>query len=240
MSGAGVTIEVLPSYEAVSEHAFEQVARCIENHPRATLGMATGSTPVGLYRRLAAANLDWSLVTTFNLDEYAGLAPEHPQSYHHFMEEHLFQHINIDRAHVHLPRVSEGSSVYEKKIMHAGGIDLQVLGIGGNGHIGFNEPGAAHDSRTRVVALAARTLADNARFFESPAQVPRHAITMGIGTILEARSILLMACGAGKAPAVVRALEGPVTADIPASALQQHPAVHVLLDEAAASTLSNR
>ena len=235
-----MVVQVLPSYEAVSDHAFTLVASRLRAHPACVLGLATGSTPIGLYRRLCAAGLDWSRTTTFNLDEYAGLDPAHPQSYHHFMHAHLFGKVNLVPERTHIPKVSEGGAAFEARIAAAGGIDLQILGIGGNGHIGFNEPGSRMDSRTRLVPLAERTIADNARFFDSADQVPRTALTMGIGTILDARSILLMACGTGKSAAVARALEGPVTTAVPASALQRHADVHVLLDEAAASRLRNK
>ena len=234
-----MVVEVLPSYEAVSERALEILAARIRTAPQSVVGLATGSTPIGLYRRLAAADLDWSGVTSFNLDEYEGLAPDHPQSYHHFMWTHLFRHVNIAPANVHVPTAEEGGAAFEARIAEAGGIDLQVLGIGANGHIGFNEPGSSLDSATRRVTLAARTIADNARFFESASAVPRSAVTMGIGTIMQARTILLMACGAGKAEAVAGALEGPVTTDLPASVLQRHADVQVLLDEAAASLLGS-
>lgn len=238
MPSVPLAVQVLPSYEAVSDRAFGTVAHRIRTYPECVLGLATGSTPVGLYQRLSAAALDWSRVTTFNLDEYSGLAPAHPQSYHHFMWMHLFKHVNVTPANVHIPRESEGGEAFEARIVAAGGIDLQVLGIGGNGHIGFNEPGSPLDSRTRRVALARRTITDNARFFKNSAHVPGTALTMGIGTIMEARTILLIACGTGKSMAVARALEGPVTSDVPASALQLHTDVHVLLDEAAASRLA--
>ncbi len=234
-----MVVEVLSSYEAVSDHAFEILATRICTVPGSVLGLATGSTPIGLYQRLAAADLNWSQVKSFNLDEYVGLAPDHPQSYHHFMWTHLFSQVNIPPAHVFIPDADEGGGAFESRIAAAGGIDLQVLGLGTNGHIGFNEPGSRLDSRTRRVALSARTIADNARFFDSVADVPRHALTMGIGTIMQARAILLMACGAGKAAAAAGALEGPVTTDLPASVLQRHAEVHVLLDEAAASQLGS-
>jgi len=236
-----VTVKILPSYEAVSDQAFALVAERIRTYPNSVLGLATGSTPIGLYKRLAAAALDWSRIITFNLDEYIGLSIGHPKTYLQFMWDHLFEHVNIDPSHTYFPlhRVKGGAEYFEKSIQYAGGIDLQILGIGGNGHIGFNEPGSPLDSRTRRVALAPRTVADNARFFNSPDGVPRHAITMGIATIMDARSILLMACGKNKATAISRALTGPVTADIPASALQKHPNVHVILDEAAASELDS-
>ncbi len=231
-------VQVLPTYEAVSGRAFDVVAARIRASPQLVLGLATGSTPLGLYRRLAAGDLDWSRVTTFNLDEYAGLSPEHPQSYHHYMWLHLFRHVNITPARTHIPSATGAGTAFEARIAAAGGIDLQILGIGANGHIGFNEPGSSFGSRTRSVSLAARTIADNARFFDRVEDVPRSACTMGIGTIMESRVIMLMACGKVKAEAVSRALQGPVTTDVPASVLQRHPNVLVLLDEAAASLLS--
>ncbi len=233
-----MAVEVLASSEAVSDLAFEVVAAQIIARPNSVLGLATGSTPLGLYRRLATTTLDWSSATTFNLDEYVGLLPEHPQSYHTYMWHHLFGHVNIRPQQVHIPSETRGSAAFEARIASVGGIDLQILGIGSNGHIGFNEPGASHSSRTRVVSLAAQTLRDNARFFADEQSVPRRALTMGIGTILESRRILLMACGAAKAPAIAQALQGPVTTAVPASALQRHHDVLVLIDEAAACCLS--
>ena len=230
-------VEVLPSYEAVSDRAFHLVSAQIQSNPASVLGLATGSTPLGLYARLVDAKLNWSAITTFNLDEYVGLASHHPQSYHHYMCVNLFERTNISPRHTHFPQEAEGGTAYEASICRAGGIDLQVLGIGSNGHIGFNEPGSSFTSRTRQVALAASTIADNARFFEHEDEVPRAAITMGIGTIMEARSLLLMACGTGKAKAVAQALSSPATPNVPASAIQNHLATHVLLDQAAAKQL---
>ena len=234
-----MTVHILPSYKEVSDFSFTLVAEQIRNNPDSVLGMATGSTPLGLYERLVAASLDWSRITTFNLDEYEGLASDHPQSYHYFMWSHLFEHVNISPNRIHIPRVGYGGDIFEKEIQRAGGIDLQILGIGSNGHIGFNEPGSSHDSRTRSVALAPGTVTDNARFFKSPKEVPRSATTMGIGTIMDARCILLMASGSNKSGAISRSLEGPVTTDVPASVLQKHSNVHFVLDEAAASELKD-
>jgi glucosamine-6-phosphate deaminase len=220
-------------------------AHTIRTNPRAVLGLATGSTPVPLYRELVAQKLDWSQVITFNLDEYVGVGATHPQSYHAFMQEHLFRYINIDPARVHIP---DGLAAhpdvhckdYEEKIRAAGGIDLQLLGIGTDGHIGFNEPTSSLASRTRIKTLTNRTRLDNARFFGSEAEVPFHVITMGIGTILDARCVLLLATGENKAEAVAGAVEGPVTAMNPASALQLHRSAILCLDEAAASKLQRR
>jgi len=236
-------IIIQPTPEAASAIAARIVAQTLQRKPNAVLGLATGSTPLLLYRELIRLQLNWQRVRTFNLDEYVGLAPDHPQSYHHFMWEHLFQHVNIPKKNVHIP---DGMAVdipkfcarYEKQIRAAGGIDLQVLGIGSDGHIGFNEPTSSLASRTRIKTLTAETRRDNARFFGSEEQVPHHVITMGIGTIMEARQIVLLAFGANKAEAVAGAVEGPVTAMNPASALQMHPVVKVCLDEAAASRLT--
>jgi glucosamine-6-phosphate deaminase len=218
------------------------IAKLLREKPGAVLGLATGSTPLPLYRALIAMNLDWSRVTTFNLDEYIGLPREHPQSYHSFMWENLFQHINISKDRVHIP---DGNAAdipaccadYEARIREAGGIDLQVLGIGTDGHIGFNEPTSSLASRTRIKTLTRQTREDNARFFGSGDAVPHHVITMGIGTIMEARANLLLAFGENKAHAIAEAVEGPVTSINPASVLQMHPVVKVCLDEPAAGEL---
>ena len=215
----------------------------------AVLGCATGSTPIGLYQRLTARHaeesLDFSGVTTFNLDEYVGLPPEHPQSYWRFMREHLFDHVDIAADRIHIPDgmaadLDAACAAYEQCIEEAGGIDLQILGIGSNAHLAFNEPGSSLGSRTRVQTLTGKTLADNARFFGEGETQPRTAVTMGLGTIMEARKLLMMASGTGKAAAVRDALEGPVTAMCPASVLQMHPHAHILLDEEAASALAYR
>ena len=228
--------------EAATAIAARLVAGVIRKKSGCVLGLATGSTPVLLYRELIAMKLDWRKVTTFNLDEYIGLPLEHSQSYHTFMRENLFQHVNIAKKNVHIPDglakdVPKFCAKYEKQIRAAGGIDLQVLGIGTDGHIGFNEPTSSLASRTRIKTLTPQTRKDNARFFGSEDAVPHHCITMGIGTILDARHNLLLAFGKGKARAIAEAVEGPVTSMNPASVLQLHPKTTVCLDEAAASEL---
>ncbi len=233
---------IQPTPEAASAIAARIVARLLRDKPRAVLGLATGGTPLLLYRELIRMNLDWSGVTTFNLDEYVGLPSEHPQSYHSFMWANLFQHVNIRPQNVHLPDglakdIPAFCARYEEQIRQAGGIDLQVLGIGADGHIGFNEPSSSLASRTRIKTLTRQTRRDNARFFGSEDAVPHHVLTMGIGSILEARQIVLLAFGEKKAPAVAGAVEGPVTAMNPASMLQMHPVAKVVLDEAAAGLL---
>lgn len=218
------------------------IARQIKEKSDSVIGMATGSTPVSMYQKLIEMDLDWSQVTTFNLDEYIGLPKEHPQTYHSFMWENLFKHINIDASKVHIPDGNASDipghcAEYEAAIVAAGGIDIQVLGIGTDGHIGFNEPSSSLASRTRIKTLTERTVQDNARFFDSAEEVPRHVITMGIGTIMEARTNLLLAFGDNKSAAIAGAVEGPITANNPASILQMHPSVKVCLDDAAAEKL---
>ncbi len=232
--------------QATAKEAAESAARLIAKHirskPDAVLGLATGSTPQPLYLALIAMKLDWSRVTTFNLDEYIGLPREHPQTYHSFMWENLFRHTNIRAENVNIPdgnaaNIPAHCREYEELIRSAGGIDIQVLGIGSDGHIGFNEPTSSLASRTRIKTLTKQTRDDNARFFGSSEEVPKHVITMGIGTIMEARQNLLLAFGQNKAKAIAGAVEGPVTAVNPASALQMHPVTKVFLDDAAASEL---
>ena len=235
-------IIIQPTAEAATDIAARIIARLLREKPNAVLGLATGSTPLRLYQRLVDMKLDWSRVTTFNLDEYIGLPREHPQSYHSFMWENLFRHINIRPESIHIP---DGNAAdipamcddYEKTIRDAGGIDLQLLGIGSDGHIGFNEPSSSLASRTRIKTLTERTRRDNARFFGSEELVPHHVVTMGIGTIMEARTNLMLAFGENKAVAIAGAVEGPVTADNPASVLQFHPFAKVCLDEPAAARL---
>jgi glucosamine-6-phosphate deaminase len=236
-------IIIQPDAESAAEMAARIFAELIHSKPKAVLGLATGSTPLPLYRKLVDRNLDWSGITSFNLDEYIGVGPEHPQSYHAFMHGNLFEHVNIHPANIHIP---DGMSTdpeahcrdYEEKIQSAGGIDLQLLGIGTDGHIGFNEPTSSLASRTRIKTLTSRTRKDNARFFGSEDAVPFHVITMGIGTILETRKTLLLATGKNKAQAVAQAVEGPITSMNPASALQLHPSAIFCLDEEAASELN--
>src|SRR5215213_3845246 len=237
---------VFPDAQAMSVAAARQVAEVLNAKPNAVLGMATGSTPLGLYQELVRMyqrrELDFSHVTTFNLDEYVGLPVTHAQSYHHFMHEHFFRHVNIPPQNVHIPSGTTTNyrsfcDWYERRIREAGGIDVQILGIGSDGHIAFNEPGSSLSSRTRLKTLAKQTIDDNARFFDRREDVPIYAITMGVGTIMDARQVLLLANGTKKAEAVAAAIEGPVTAMITASALQLHPSAKAFLDEGAASTL---
>ena len=235
-------IIIQPTPEDASRIAARIIAGVLREKPKAVLGLATGGTPLVLYRELIAMKLDWRKVTTFNLDEYVGLSPDHPQSFHSVMWANLFRHVNIAKKNVHVPDgqtkdIPKFCAAYEKQIKAAGGIDVQVLGIGTDGHIGFNEPTSSLASRTRIKTLTQRTRRDNARFFGGEAQVPRHVITMGIGTILDAKQIILLAFGEAKARAVADAVEGPVAAITPASALQLHPVVKVCLDEPAASRL---
>jgi len=233
---------VFPDYFSLSKAAAERIIRQIKHNPLTLLGLATGSTPIGLYARLIdqhrRGKLSLSRVTTFNLDEYVGIPKDHPQSYHVFMQKHLFDHVDIPPARRHFPDTDKSGTQYDLQIMRSGGLDVQILGIGANGHIGFNEPGSAFDSKTRVVELAESTIRDNARFFDHSDEVPRQAITMGIATILQARHIILMANGANKAAAVAAAFQERPSVNVPASCLQTHHSVHVLLDTAAAGDLS--
>jgi len=235
------------TYEDLSWEAARLVADRLRRKPNLVLGLATGSTPLGLYQALiemhAREGLDFSKVTTFNLDEYVGLPPAHEQSYRRFMEEHFFRHVNLDRRYTHVPDgmatdLEAHCDWYEHRIHDVGGIDLQILGIGANGHIAFNEPGSSLGSRTRIKTLNERTVRDNARFFASPDEVPRYAITMGVGTIMEARELLILASGESKASAVKAAVEGPITATCPASICQMHRRAYFIIDEAARSKLT--
>jgi len=241
-----VEVIVKESFEEMSKAAARVVAKVLNLKPNAVLGLATGSTPLGLYQELARMHrdegLDFSQVTTFNLDEYVGLTRTHPQSYHYFMQENLFRHINVPQQNIYIPSGTTDNYAafcqwYEQRIRECGGIDLQVLGIGSDGHIAFNEPGSSLGSRTRIKTLARQTIDDNARFFSGPEEVPVYAITMGVGTILEARKILLLANGKKKAAAVAAAIEGPVTSMITASALQLHRDAMCTLDREAAGEL---
>jgi glucosamine-6-phosphate deaminase len=237
------------TYEEMSRSAAEVVADVLNAKPNAVLGMATGSTPLGVYQELVrmhkAGQLDFSQVTTFNLDEYVGLPVTHEQSYHRFMHENFFRLVNIPPQNVHIPSGTTRNyrafcEWYEQRIRDCGGIDVQILGIGSDGHIAFNEPASSLSSRTRLKTLAKSTIDDNARFFKSRDEVPIYAITMGVGTIMEARKILLLANGKKKADAVAAAVEGPVTSMITASALQMHPDATVYIDDDAAGKLKMR
>jgi glucosamine-6-phosphate deaminase len=236
-------------YAEMSKAAAAVMAKVVRDKPTAVLGLATGSTPLGMYEELIRLHeeedLDFSGVTTFNLDEYVGLSGDHEQSYRYFMNENLFKGINVDIENTNVPPgISENFKAscqeYEDKISAAGGIDVQVLGIGSDGHIAFNEPSSSLASRTRLKTLTQQTIDDNARFFATPQDVPVYCVTMGVGTILEAKKLILLASGAGKAKAVADAIEGPVSAMCTASALQLHPDSVICVDTAAMAELEMR
>ena len=237
-------------YEEVSREAARLVAGAVRSKPDIVLGLATGSTPLGLYNELVAlhraGSLDFSRASSFNLDEYLGLADAHPQSFHHFMQENFFSKVNLPRERAHIPDgtitgdYDNYCARYERSIKAAGGIDLQILGIGRNGHIGFNEPTSSLASRTRLKALSRETVEDNRHVFSGESEMPKCAITMGIGTILESRRVLLLASGRSKAAAIAKAIEGPISSSVSASALQMHPDVTFIIDEEAAYSLTQR
>jgi len=239
-------IIILPTEEEVAKRSADLVEAQIRTFPDTILGLATGSSPLGLYNELVVRHqehgLSFSQVRTFNLDEYVGIPAGHSQSYRTFMDENLFKGIDIDLSNTHVPdgmaeNPLDAGPAFEKKITEVGGIDLQVLGIGTDGHIGFNEPTSSLRSRTRLKTLTKQTVEDNSRFFGPDEFQPKLAITMGIGTILETRRILMVATGENKAEAVQDMIEGPVSSICPGSALQLHERVTVILDEAAARNL---
>ena len=242
-------IYVGKDYQDVSRKAANIMSAQIIMKPNAVLGLATGSTPVGLYKQLIEwynkGDLDFSQITSVNLDEYKGLSGDNDQSYRYFMNTNLFDHVNIDKNKTYVPNGLEEDSDkacadYNEIIRSVGGIDIQLLGIGGNGHIGFNEPGTSFDAVTHKVDLKQSTIEDNARlFFDGKIDdVPKQAISMGIKNIMNAKSILILAFGKGKAEAVKGMIEGPVTTDLPASVLQNHDDVTVIIDKDAASLLT--
>lgn len=240
---------IMPDRESAANLAARYLAREIRRRPKLVLGLATGRTMELVYGKLVAMHeedgLDFSLVSTFNLDEYIGLGPMDAQSYRHYMNRHLFQHVNIDPRNTHLPNgiaddIDAECAHYEELIRECGGIGLQLLGIGRSGHIGFNEPLSAMYSRTRAKALTPQTIEQNAPMFRNPESMPKRAITMGVGTILECRRCLLLATGREKAEVIAKAVEGPVTSMISASALQLHPRCSVIVDEDAATCLDNQ
>ncbi len=238
-------IVIQPTPEDATRLAARIIAGLLQRKPNTVLGLATGSTPLALYHELVKLQLDWRKVTTFNLDEYVGLSSDHPQSYHRYMWENLFKHVNISPGNVHIPDglaqdIPRHCADYEDRIRKSGGVDLQLLGIGIDGHIGFNEPTSSLASRTRIKTLAPQTRKDNARFFGGEERVPHHCITMGIGTIMEARQCLMLAFGKAKAPIVAETVEGPLTGNNPASVLQMHPNTVFCLDPDAASQLKRR
>lgn len=241
---------IFDNAQQVAESAAQWVAELIIKKPDPVLGLATGSTPISLYQQLVnkhkAGLLSFKNTTTFNLDEYLGIDPNNVQSYRHFMNENLFDHVDMDKNKTFLPTCNKGENprvqglAYEEKIKQAGGIDLQILGIGANGHIGFNEPTSSLASRTRIKTLTKQTLADNSRLFDENEFQPTLAMTMGIATILDAKYVLLMATGENKAQAVKNMVAGSISAMCPASALQMHENAIVLLDKAAASKLEDQ
>jgi glucosamine-6-phosphate deaminase len=213
------------------------------------LGLATGKTPLGFYEKLIRLyhkkEMDFSEVVAFNLDEYVGLEEAHPQSFAYYMDQHLFRHVNFRKENIFRlsgrpSDIDEHCRAYERKIRDFGGIDIQILGIGKNGHIAFNEPGSSLSSRTRLKILTRETVLANRPFFQDKKELPRFCLTMGIGTILETKMILLLASGKNKAEIIARAVEGPVTASVPASALQLHNRAKFIIDEKAASALGNK
>lgn len=234
---------VVENYEEVSAKAFEVMHELVASKPNAVLGLATGSSPIGLYENMIKDHKEngtsYANCQSFNLDEYVGIDRNHEQSYYTFMHENLFNGIDIKEENVHLPygNTKEECEAYERSMDNVT-VDIQVLGIGSNGHIGFNEPGTSFDEETHIVTLKEGTRKDNARFFENDInKVPTHAITMGIATIMKAKKILLVATGANKADAVSAMVDGPVSVDCPASVLQNHSDVVVIVDKAAASKL---
>lgn len=230
---------IAEDYQDMSRKAADVIAARVAEKPNCVLGLATGSTPIGLYECLVedckAGKISFADVSTYNLDEYRGLAPEHDQSYRYFMKQNLFDHVDIDQSRTHVPDgicddAEASCAAYEQAIVEAGGVDIQLLGLGHNGHIGFNEPCDEFPKATHRVELTESTIQANSRLFDSIEEVPREAYTMGIGTIMRAREILVVANGEGKAEIVKKAFFGPVTPQVPASVLQFHPNVTVIVD----------
>ncbi len=237
-------VVIVPDAGAAGGLVADEIVRLIRSMPDVVLGLATGSTPLPVYEALPArlAGVDVSRVRGFALDEYVGIDPSHPESYRNVIRREVVEPLGLDPALVHVPDgslegIERAGEDYEAAIRAAGGVELQLLGIGTDGHLGFNEPGSSFASLTRVKTLTAQTREDNARFFASIDEVPRHCITQGLGTILRARHLVLLAFGERKAEAVAGAVEGPVTASLPGSALQLHPHATVVVDQAAASRL---
>ena len=239
---------ITKNYDEMSEKGANLIVDTISAKPGCVLGLATGSTPIGMYQKLVnyynQNKVDFSRVATFNLDEYKGLSGNHVQSYRYFMDNNLFNHININKTNTHVPdgtaeNVEEECKKYDSIIFQSGGIDLQVLGIGNNGHIGFNEPSDTLTAGTHVTSLTIETIHANARFFQSIDEVPTEAITMGLGGIMKSRKILLLASGGSKANIIKELIDGKINTKIPASLLQVHPDVTIIVDEAAAADLKD-
>ncbi|MCT4660911.1 MAG: glucosamine-6-phosphate deaminase [Tissierellales bacterium] len=240
---------VVENYEEMSKKAALMIASQLYLNPKSVLGLATGSTPVGMYEELIrlyeSGEIDFSQAMSFNLDEYYGISKDKKQSYHSFMKETFFDHINIPEDKRFIPDglaedVENECRNYDKSIIEMGGIDIQVLGIGVNGHIGFNEPNINFEAKTHLVNLDEQTIKDNARFFDSIDEVPRQAISMGMKTIMQSKKIVLLASGKNKADAIQKTIEGKITSDLPASLLQIHKDVVIIVDKEAGEKLSRR
>ncbi|EON76792.1 Glucosamine-6-phosphate deaminase [Lunatimonas lonarensis] len=240
-------VRIFDSIEELDKEVARLIIGAVKENPSVVLGLSTGNSPVGVYKNLIADHQQngtpYGQVTTFNLDEYAGLDGESPQSYRYFMNEQLFDHLDIDKAKTHVPSgigdLEENCREYEQKIQAAGGISIQLIGIGTNGHIAFNEPGTPFDSLTHVAELSQATIDSNAKYFPSPDDIPLRAVSMGIQSIMNAHTVYMVAFGKSKAKAIKEMIEGPVTTALPASVLQRHPSVYVFLDREAASLLSS-
>ncbi|HKK82697.1 MAG TPA: glucosamine-6-phosphate deaminase [Atribacterota bacterium] len=241
-----MNVVIVRNYHELSVQATQLVADQITNKKNTVLGLASGQTPIGMYQELInmfkRGKIDFSEVVTFNLDEYYGLAPEHPQSYYYYMWNTLFKHINIKKENIYLlngmpENIKQECNQYEYLIQKNGGIDLQILGIGDNGHLGFNEPAIGLNSKTHLVNLSEETIQANSHYFNNIQEIPKQAITMGIGTIMKAKKIVLLASGRKKSHAIEKTINGPVSTEVPATILQLHPDVKLLIDKEAASQL---
>jgi len=239
-------IIIVENYEEMSKKAATMVASQTILKPDSILGLATGDTPTGMYQELIKLyknkEIDFSETKTFNLDEYYGINKENNQSYYYYMMNNFFEHININKENINMPNgiaenIDKECKAYEERISQAGGIDIQVLGIGGNGHIGFNEPGVNFEAETHLVDLDEKTIEANSRFFESIEEVPTKAVSMGIKTIMHSKKIILLASGIAKAEAIANAVNGKISSEVPASILQLHKDVTIIVDKEAASKL---
>jgi len=240
---------ITSNYDEICEEAARIIHRAWKRKNNLVLGLATGKTPLGVYKKIIELyhkrEMDFSQVVAFTLDEYMGLEEDHPQSFSNYMKKNFYQHINIKKENIFQlegkpANIETHCMEYEEKIKNSGGIDVQILGIGRNGHIGFNEPSSSLASRTRVKTLSQETIEDNARFFNNRKDVPRFCLTMGIGTVMDAKMIILLASGKNKSEAILKSIEGPVTASVPASVLQLHPQAKIIVDEEASSLLARK
>jgi len=242
-----MTITTFSSVEDLNKAAANQLIEAVRLNPNMVMGLSTGNSPLGIYQLLIQDHLEngtsYKSVTTFNLDEYEGMDGSEEQSYRYFMDKHLFNQLDIDKSNTHVPSgigdLEAACRLYDEKIQKAGGIDIQLIGIGTNGHIAFNEPGTPFESRTHIAELSEETIVANSKHFVSENDIPKRAVTMGIQSIMEARQVIMVAFGKNKAEAIKGMLEGPVTTGLPASVLQGHPHVSVILDQEAAALLEN-